>query len=71
MLPFLLRLPVVQIVIRNLTTKIILTGLAIRRLMYEIEKLRECPVVGCTASPRDDNLLSWFAIIEVKPPVIL
>uniref|UniRef100_A0A914DW63 UBC core domain-containing protein n=1 Tax=Acrobeloides nanus TaxID=290746 RepID=A0A914DW63_9BILA len=39
-------------------------SLAIRRLMYEIEKLREFPVVGCTASPRDDNLLQWFAVIE-------
>lgn len=40
------------------------TSAAVRRLLTEKAGLEECPVGGCVASPREDDLFYWSAVIE-------
>jgi ubiquitin-protein ligase len=45
-------------------TRIIFIGVTNRKLLSEAEFLSKHPIPGCEASPREDDLMIWTAVIE-------
>ncbi|KAH7728725.1 ubiquitin-conjugating enzyme E2 E2 [Aphelenchoides avenae] len=46
------------------------SSIAARRLLKEIEHLKKHPLTGCSAAPREENILQWTAVIEGPPNTV-
>lgn len=60
----------VSIVLCNFSSMQMCLGIAARRLLKEIDHLKKHPLTGCTAAPREENILMWTAVIEGPPNTV-